>query len=137
MKIQRILIGGLAVMAFDMVFGIITCGWLFNWVYKLEPANIWRPMAKGPGIEYYAVMLLLSVIFAIVYALLHKGIPGKNKYIKGIVFGLCAYAIGMLPGMFATYTFMTVNPGVTIYWSIVGLVQIPVDGLIVAAIYGE
>jgi hypothetical protein len=60
---------------------------------------------------------LLNAIFVVVYALLRNGIPGKNRLTKGLVFGLCVWAVGMLPGMFSTYSFMTVATGVVIYWT--------------------
>jgi hypothetical protein len=43
----------------------------------------------------------------------------------------------MLPGMFATRAFMTVNPTVVVYWTILGLIKSPLEGIIIAAIYGE
>ena len=137
MKIRNILIAELAVSLFGAVFGGVTCGWLFNWVYKLEPTNVWKPMGGPPGLAFQIGGFLLNIILAVVYALLRKGIPGKNKLSKGLVFGLCVWAVGILPGMFSTYSFMTVATGVVIYWTILGLVEMPIKGLIIAAIYGE
>ena len=137
MKIRKILIAGVAVTVFDTIVGMLTCGWLFNWVYKLEPMNVWKPMEGSPPAAYYIGALVLSIILAFVYALLNKGIPAKNKLLKGLLFGLCVWAVGMLPGMFATYSFMTVAPTVVIYWTIYGLIESPLNGLIIAAIYGE
>lgn len=137
MKIGKILIAAVALSVFGMIFGGVTCGWLFNWVYKLEPTNIWRPMDGPPGLAFMAGSFLLNIVFVVVYALLRKGIPGGNRLIKGLVFGLCVWAVGILPGMFATYSFMTIAVGVVIYWTILGLVEMPVKGLIIAAIYGE
>ncbi|MDD5194209.1 MAG: hypothetical protein PHQ96_00860 [Candidatus Omnitrophica bacterium] len=137
MKIGRMLIAAVAISLFGAIFGGLTCGWLFNWVYKLEPTNVWKPMDGPPGLSFYIVGLLLNIVLVVVYALFRKGIPGKNKFVKGLVFGLCAWAIGMLPGMFSTYSFMTVATGVVIYWTILGLIEMPIKGLIIAAIYGE
>lgn len=137
MKLGRILIAAVVISLFGAIFGGLTCGWLFNWVYKLEPTNVWKPIDSAPGLQIQIGVFLLNVVFAVVYALLKKGIPGKNKLTKGLVFGLCVWAVGMLPGMFSTYSFMTVATGVVIYWTLLGLVEIPVKGLIVAAIYGE
>ncbi|MBM4177662.1 hypothetical protein FJ208_02590 [Candidatus Gribaldobacteria bacterium] len=137
MKIGKILISALAVSLFSMVFAGVTCGGLFNWVYKLEPTNVWKPMDGPPGLAFQIGSFLLNVVLAIVYVLLRKGIPGKNKLTKGLIFGLCVWAVGMLPGMFTTYYFMTVATGVVIYWSLMGLIEIPIKGLIIAAIYGE
>ncbi len=137
MKIGKILIAALALSVFGMVFGGLTCGWLFNWVYKLEPTNIWRPMDGPPGLGFIVAGFVLNIILTVVYALLQKGIPGKNKLAKGAIFGLCVWAVGMLPGMASTYAFMTVAAGVVIYWTLMGLVELPIKGLIIAAIYGE
>jgi hypothetical protein len=106
-------------------------------VYKLEPTNVWKPMDGPPGTMFFAGSLVLNIILTIVYALINKGIPGKNKLSKGLVFGSCVWAVGMLPGMFATYAFMTVATTVVVYWAITGLVKTPIEGMIIALIYGE
>ena len=137
MKIGKILIAALALSVFGMIFGGLTCGWLFNWIYKLEPTNVWKPMDGPPGLVFYLGSFLLNIILAVVYALLSKGLPGKNKLARGLVFGLCVWAVGILPGMFATYYFMTVATGWVIYMFIIGLVETPIKGLIISAIYGE
>jgi len=121
-----------------MIAGMVTCGGVFNWVYTLEPTAIWKPMSgHGPGAGFMIGCFVLNVILSIVYALLKNGVPGKNKYFKGLVFGLCVWAVGMLPGMHVTYAFMTVSTTVVVYWTILGFVQTPLEGLIIAAIYGE
>jgi len=137
MKIVRILIAALAVSVFSAIFAGVTCGGLFNWVYKLEPTNVWKAMEGPPGLVFYTGSFALNLVLVVVYALLNKGIPGKNKFIKGIIFGLCVWAVGTLPGMLSTYSFMTVATGVVIYWTILGLVEVPLKGLIIAFIYGE
>jgi hypothetical protein len=137
MKTGKMLAAALAASLFNAIFSAVTCGWLFNWVYKLEPANVWKPMDSPPGPAFYMGVLLLNVVFVTVYALLRKGIPGKNRLTKGLVFGLCVWAVGMLPGLFTTYSFMSVSTGVIIYWTVLGLVETPLKGLIIAAIYGD
>ena len=137
MKIGKIIIAAVALSIFGMIFGGLTCGWLFSWVYKLEPTNVWKPMDGPPGLAFQIGGFLLNAVLVMVYALLRKGIPGKNKLTKGIIFGLCVWAVGMLPGMFSTYSFMTVATGAVIYWTILGLVEMPLKGLIIAAIYGK
>jgi len=137
MKIGKLLIAAIALSLFGLIIGAVTCGGVFNWVYKLEPTNVWKPMDGPPGLAYHVVGLLLNMILVAVYALLRKGIPGKSRLVKGLVYGLCVWAVGMLPGMFATYYFMTVATEVVVYWTILGLVEYPIMGLIIAAIYGE
>ncbi|MFA5148359.1 MAG: hypothetical protein WC491_04440 [Candidatus Omnitrophota bacterium] len=137
MKIGKLLIAAIALSIFGFIVAAVTCGGVFNWVYKLEPTNVWKPMDGPPVLAYHVVGLLLNMILVAVYALLRKGIPGKSRLVKGLVYGLCVWAVGMLPGMFATYYFMTVATEVVIYWTILGLVEYPIMGLIIAAIYGE
>ena len=137
MKIGKILLAGVVVTIFNTIVGIATCASVFSWVYKLEPVNVWKPMNGGPGAMFMIASLVLSIVLSFIYALVNKGIPGGNKFIKGIVFGLCVWAAGILPGMLATYTFMTVATTVVIYWTILALIKTPLDGMIIAAIYGE
>lgn len=137
MKLGKIVIAGLAVTIFGMIVGAVTCGGVFNWVYKLEPTNVWKPMDGPPGMIFMIGTLVLNIILSFIYALINKGIPGKSKLVKGLVFGLCVWAVGMLPGMFSTYAFMTVSTTVVIYWTVLGLITTPLEGIIVASIYGE
>ncbi len=137
MKVGRMLVAAIVVTVFNAIVGAVTCGGIFNWVYKLEPTNVWKPMECGPGAMFMIGSFVLSIILAFVYALINKGIPGKNKLVKGFVFGLCVWAVGILPGMFATYAFMTVATTVVIYWTIMGLIKTPLEGMIIAAIYGK
>ena len=137
MKIGRIVIAGVVPTVLDAVVGAVTCGGVFNWVYQLEPTDVWKSMDAPPGPMVFVGILAINVILAVVYALLQKGIPGGNKAVKGLVFGLCVWAVGMLPGMFSTYAFMTVATTVVVYWTILGLIHIPLEGLIIALIYGR
>jgi hypothetical protein len=137
MKLGRILIAGVVVTIFSAVVGAVTCGGIFNWVYQLEPTNVWKPMDGPPGAVFMIGSLLLNIVLSFVYALINKGIPGKNKLVKGLLFGLGVWAVGMLPGMLATYEFMTVATTVVIYWTVVALIEYPLEGMIIAAIYGE
>lgn len=137
MKIGRIVIAGLAVSIFDMLVGAVTCGGYFNWVYKVEPTNVWKAMSGPPGVDFMIRNLALNIIFAFSFAVLKNGLPGRNRFEKGFVLGLFVWALGMLPGMNAMYSFMTVAPVVLIYWTILGLIQAPIEGVIIAAIYGK
>lgn len=136
MKTGKIIVATIVISIFNAIVGAVTCGGIFSWVYKLEPINVWKPM-EAPGVTYYIGAVLLNFLFVLVYAMLREGIPGKNKLVKGLIFGLCVWTVGILPGMFATYVFMTVAPTVILYWVIMGLIQDPLRGLIVAVIYGE
>ncbi|MDD5680197.1 MAG: hypothetical protein PHI59_03030, partial [Candidatus Omnitrophica bacterium] len=83
MKLGKIVIAGLAVTIFGMIMGAVTCGGIFNWVYKLEPTNVWKPMDGPPGIIFMIGTLVLNIRLSFIYALIHKGIPAKIKLVKG------------------------------------------------------
>jgi hypothetical protein len=137
MKRGKILIAGIAVTVFNSIVGAVTCGGIFNWVYKLEPTNVWKPMKGAPGPMFFLASFILSLIFVFVYALINKGIPGRNWLVKGLVYGLLVWALGVLPTMLSTYFFMTVATTVVVYWTISSLITYPLNGVIIAAIYGE
>lgn len=138
MTLQRIFVAAIAATVFNVIFGMITCGGVFSWVYQVEPTNIWKPVTEGTfGLGFLVGEFLISVIFVYVYGLFNKGIPGPNRFIKGLWYGLCVWGVGTLPGIFATATFMNVASVVIVYWIIWGLVLLPLKGMLVAAIYGE
>lgn len=133
----RLVLAALAMSAFDIIFGMITCGWLFSWVYRLEPAYVWRKMEGGPGLFFMAGMLVLHFVLAVVYSYLHVGIPYQTLALKGLFFGLCLWGVSTLPMVLSTYTFMNVANGVLIYWTFSLLIQKVVKALILAFIYGR
>ncbi len=137
MKIGRLIVSSVANTVLGSIVGALTCGGIFSWVYKLEPTNVWRPMEGAPGISFMVGVFVINLIFAVVYALLKNGLPGEKNWIKGSVFGLCVWSVGILPGMFFTYYFMTVATTVLVYWLVTDLIMLPIRGLIVAVIYGD
>jgi len=136
--IVRIVLAGLAVTVFGAAVGMVTCGRLFNWVYTVEPVNVWKSMEGGaPPVWFLLGEFAMAILLAAMYAMVCKGVPGGNRLVRGLLFGLLVWIVGMLPGMFATYTFMTVAPVVVLYWTIHALFVLPIKGLIIAAIYGK
>lgn len=137
MKIKRIILAILAVVVFNFIVGMLTCGGAFSWVYKLEPTNVWKPMTSFSLPLMLTTIFVIDTLFVAVYALINKGVPGPNKFVKGLIYGLLVVLVGLVPGMISTYLYMTVATTVVIYWTIWGLIVSPLKGLITAAIYGE
>lgn len=137
MNIKKIILAIIAVAVFNIIAGMLTCGGVFSWVYKLEPTNVWKPDESISFPLMIAGIFFVDAIFVWIYALINKGIPGANRFVKGLVYGLLVVLVGLVPGMIATYTYMTVATTVVVYWTIWGLVVSPIKGLIAAAIYGE
>jgi len=137
MKIGKVLVAAVVISVVNMILGMVTCGGIFSWVYKLEPINVWKPMQNGPGLTFIAGEFILTVLFILVYVMLKNGIPAKSKFAKGVVYGLFVWVAGVLPGMLATYSFMTVATTVVVYWTIQSLIFLPIKGILAATIYGD
>ena len=137
MKFGKIVIAGIAVATLSAILGVVFCGGIFRWVYALEPTNVWKTMDGTPNAAFFAGTLAIGIIFAFCYALINKGVPGKNMLSKGTTFGILVWLLGTLPGMLITHSFMTVANGVVIYWSIFGLFANVLKGMVAAVIYGE
>lgn len=131
-QLKKLILPALALSVFGFLYGWLTCGWLFTWMYELEPTLVWRPMDGAPGVDYHITALVLNAVFVYVYLLLQKSIPGKTWVKKGTAYGLIVWAIGMLPGMFMTHFFMTVATTVVIYWAVSGVISLALSGMIVS-----
>jgi hypothetical protein len=140
MNTKRIVIAGLVIWIVDAIFFVLTCGWLFKWVYKLPP-NIWRDWAAMPAtavniVGPHVIGIIRGLLFALVFAIIYKGIPGKGV-VKGIIFGVLVWLVGALTGMASMPFYMTIATGVVVYWIIQQLVLGVINGAIVGAIYKE
>jgi len=137
MNIKKILISGVIIWLVGAVFGWLTCGWLFNWVYQIPP-NIWRP----PEVMFQTGNLILSnlfglitaIIFVAVYEFIMNGLPGDGVK-RGVIYGFIVWLVGALAGMVTMPFYMTIATTVVIYWIINALVINLIKGAIVGAIY--
>ena len=139
MNAKRIVISGVVIWIVSSIFGFLTCGWLFNWVYQLPP-NIWRDpatiMSVGSLIGTNVIGIIHGLLFALVFAILYKGIPGKGVN-KGMIYGVLVWIVGALSGIATMPFYMTIATTVVIYWIIVNLVLGVINGAIVGALYKE
>lgn len=140
MRWGRIVLAAIAVTVFKAVYGMVTCGWLFKWVYALPPIEVWKPVARFTPI-FWAIMLVAGLFFsfllAMVYGWIYKGIPGKCRCCKGSAYGLIIWLTGVLPGMFSMRAFSVISPTVIIYWTIDALVALQLIGMLISWIYGK
>ncbi len=137
MKLGRILLAGVCVVIFNAIFGGVTCGWWFKWIYTVPPTVAWKPMTAAPGATYFIGSLLLSILLTAVYVRIYNGIPGKTVAERGMNFGFYVWAVGILPGMFATDMFMNVAFSAIIYMTVTGLIRTACGGLIIGLVYGK
>jgi MFS family permease len=137
MNIKRLILATLAIWVFGTVFSMLTCGWLFNWVYQIPPI-IWKSpeaiMATPNIVGSYLAGLVISLIFVTIYAMIHKGIPKKGIK-KGLIYGFIIYLVGPLSGNITMPYYMTISSVVVGYWLVNMLVTYLLMGLLVGAIY--
>lgn len=137
MNKKRILLSGLVVWLVNSVWGAVTCGWLFNWVYKIQPV-IWKTneaiMAPSNAVGMHVGGLIAALLFAYVYALLYKSIPGQGVK-KGMMYGVLVWLVGALPGIGMMPFYMTIAPTVVVYMIINVLVGSVLIGAVVGWIY--
>ncbi|MFH1838336.1 MAG: DUF1761 domain-containing protein [Candidatus Kuenenbacteria bacterium] len=136
-SLRKVLLAGLVIAVVSSIWGMLTCGWLFNWVYFLEPTEIWKDINFQDStfnVIFYGGALILNFLFAWVFALIYHGIPGE-KVGKGIWYGFLVWLIGILPGMFSIYLWMNIAEVVVIYWLANLLIERIIAGIIVASIY--
>ena len=134
MKVGRILIAGIAVSVVNIVWGFLTCGRFFNWVYTLKPTYIWKSAEEIPFGLANIAGIIFAIFLALVYAVIKSALPGKG-IVKGLTYGLLIWLIGTLPGNFGLGMFTRIHPTVVTYWIISGLVVNLLYGLVIAAIY--
>ncbi len=137
MNTKKIIISSVVIWIVSVAFGFLTCGWLFNWVYQLPP-NIWKsPEAMAVNLIWMNLIgLLTAIIFASVFALLYKGIPGQGIK-KGINYGFIIWLVSALSGMITMPFYMTIATTVVVYWIILALALNIINGAIIGAIYKE
>lgn len=139
MKKTRILISGIVIWIVSMIFGWLTCGWLFRWVYAIPPNIFKKPELITNAWNMFAVTiagLITAMLFATVYAILYRGIP-KSGIKKGIIYGCILWLVGPLPGIMVMPAYMTISTAIVIYWIIQALVLNVINGAIVGYIYKE
>jgi hypothetical protein len=90
---KRVFLAGIAINFISFLVGGGSY-FLFGRVFNLEPTAIWKwTPAQGfdMPVEWWVVLFLLNIIlaivFAFIYALIEKGLPGKGIQ-KGLSFGI-------------------------------------------------
>ena len=132
---QKVLLTALVATIVEFIFGSLTCGWLFNWVYSIEPTVAWKYVAGVmPGGSVMLTSFIggfaLNLILVAVFVILYNSIPYKG-WKRGAKFGGLIWVVSVLPGMFATYLWMNVAFAYVIYMAIAGLVNLLIKGSII------
>lgn len=142
MNITKVLFAGLAIFLISFLIGGGSY-FLFGRVFELEPISIWKwTPAQGFNmpVQWWILLLLLNivlaVIFAFVFALIQKGLPGKGIQ-KGLWFGIMVWIVGPIPSLITIYLMMNIAAGALIYFTLQSLSEWLVYGTIISLIYKE
>ncbi|MFH1428118.1 MAG: hypothetical protein ABIH39_00060 [Candidatus Margulisiibacteriota bacterium] len=139
MNAKRIILSGVILWIIGTIFMMLTCGWLFSWVYKLPP-NIWlepeQIMSTNNFIGSNIAGIGRSLILALVFAILYKGLPFEGIK-KGVFYGVLVWMVGALSGMASMPFYMSINTTVVVYWIIQALVLTIINGIILGLVYKE
>ncbi len=139
MRMGKAILAGVVIWIVGIIWTMLTCGWLFNWVYAIPPV-IWKDAAAitsiGNMIGSNLLGLLIALIFVFVYAWLYKGIPGKGIK-KGLAYGFIVWLVSAFSGMITMPFYMTISWVVIVYWVLNGLISYLIFVLIAGAIYKE
>lgn len=143
----------LAAMAFAIIsFAVHSAGALLDMPYYANPANfglwsaIMMPAAGPPGMEFFAVSILFSLITGLIFAdayALTKGVFAAKKSFKagkyfhvGLKFGLFLFLLSSFAPFLATFLMLAVPFGLLLSWMAQGLAISLASGVAFAKIMG-
>ena len=109
---------------------------LFEWIYRLEPVNVWLPYSETRFFTSNLIDIIFVFIFVLIYVLIHKSIPGKGLF-KGLNYGLVIWSVSILPRVLALMDMTVISPVVLGFWLIDFLIIYSWQGILIAAMYKE
>ena len=133
MRHGKIFLGGIVVAILQSIWGMLTCGWIFNWVYTLEPTSVWRPMEEFPVLWCIILTFIFSIILAYVFFIIVEGLPGRDSA-RGLWFGLFVWLVGALPCFSSLFLGTIISHVVLIYWLASALIVSLWSGVVLSKI---
>jgi MFS family permease len=142
LKIKRIIIAGVVVAVVAQIIHSIFAQ--LDMKYYILPTYlpIWSklmmPAAGPPPVSFMLYSLLFGIVGAILmaltYAVIKKGIPGKNKIQKGIAYGLILVLVSAIPYYLAMILLIGLPLALLTSWLIAMVINYVIGGVIIAAI---
>lgn len=118
----------------------------FGMKYYMDPqycfvwSKIMMPEAGPPPASFMIYSLILglisSILFVLVYVIIHLAVSGKTPVSKGLVYGILVFLVGGLPGRLSLILLVNLPTGLIIMWTIEGLIINLINGMIVAKMNG-
>ncbi len=143
LNLKNILVTGVIVNVASILFPLISY-FSFKQIFLYDLVGIWKwkpgnALFSMPG-EWITITMLgnfiMALVFVIVYAVLHKAVPGV-RFQKGLWFGFLMWLIGVLIPVFSMYVLLNISNTVLWFLLIQGLAEYLLYGLICSTFYRE
>ncbi len=139
-NITKVLFAGCAIFFISFLVGGGSY-FLFGRIFNLEPTAIWKwtpaqgfNMPTGWWAILFLLNIILAIVFAFIYALIEKGLPGKGIQ-KGLGFGIIVWIVGPIPALVTMYLMMNIAAGALIYFAFQSLFEWLIYGAVISLIY--
>lgn len=100
-------------------------------------SSIMMPTCGPPPTEFYYYSIIFAIIsgiiFAIIYEMVKKSLPGKKIFKQGLYFGFLLFLMG-IPMSLTMYLLINLPTLLLVYWAISSLVIDLIGGVIIARI---
>lgn len=138
----RIILAAIAFLIISQVIhtleAYVTMSYYTDPTYAAVWSKIMMPKAGPPPMEFYYISWTFSFItgllFAGVYNVITKGIPGNTVAKKGLIYGLLIWLVGGLSGSLAMILLVNLPIDLIGYWTVSGLIVNLLAGVAIAKI---
>lgn len=133
---KKILIAGLAA-GLAMLIVSLGLNQLFNAVIPglsneyMNPA-LFRPWSDPLMMLFFLHPFVVGIALSWVWSIVKSIVPGVGAWKKGFNFGLAYGIVTSLPGMLISYSSFQISLWMILSWTIAGLIQTIVAGMVLA-----
>lgn len=137
----RIIVAGILFAIVAQIIHSIEAAATMDFYTDPEYFGVWsKIMMPGEGpppteFYYYSIVfnVITGIIFAVVYQMIKKSVPGKSIINKGLYFGFLLFLIS-IPWSLTMYLLINLPTMLLVYWTISGLIVNLIGGVIIARI---
>jgi hypothetical protein len=141
-KAWKIIVAAIVFMIVSEVLNMIEAQLTMNYYTDPTYFSVWSkimmPKAGPPPVEFYYYSVIFSfitgLIFAGIYAVIEKGIPGKTLIKKGVIYGLLIWLVGGIAGSLAMVLLINLPIDLIAFWAVTGLIIDLIAGIATAKI---
>jgi len=138
--IKKTIKAWLASAVFFNLWSLITCGWLFRWVYFAEPTEALRRGVLSLSDGFFGLSFLNNLIltgaFSFIYALTEKILPG-GRFRKGLIFGFFIWLVSWLLPFMRFVISLNLSIALSVYWCMNGLAVYVLTGVVIGFFYED